>query len=355
VITSGDTAGRPVVDAHAHFFGADLDASALVPDSRWPVLAVDTSERGRLMLGGSLFRQVSSSLWDVDRRLADLDAAGVSHQVISPVPVTMATWADAGAAVGYALATNDSLARAVRASGGRLYGLGTLPLPHVSESVRELERVVGLGLRGVQVGTQVAGMDWDDVRLAPVLEAAHALDAAVFIHPIGGGSGVVRRGGQPYDFGLGMTTDTAIAATALTLGGVLERLPRLRLGLAHGCGTFPWTYPRLRLGAEIWCHVDAARLDSAVRRLWVDSLVLDPEHLRLLVRLFGPDRVMVGTDHPFVAGQLDGAIGFVGAARRLGALDAEQATRILAANTLSFLGLTDEASRQRPERAGVPA
>ena len=41
--------------------------------------------------------------------------------------------------------------------------------------------------------------------------------------------------------------DTAIAATGLVFGGVLEQFPGLKVLLAHGCGTFPFSYPRLRL------------------------------------------------------------------------------------------------------------
>lgn len=114
------------------------------------------------------------------------------------------------------LASNDSIADAVRRSRGRLEGLATLPLPHVAAAVTELHRVVTeLGLRGIEIGSQVTDWDLDSAELAPVFAAAEELDAVVFVHPTDGGDGVLRRSGQPYDFGLGMITDTAIAATAL--------------------------------------------------------------------------------------------------------------------------------------------
>jgi aminocarboxymuconate-semialdehyde decarboxylase len=347
---------RPaMIDAHAHFFGRGLSNAELDDDPRWPVLVVDSETDGRLMLGDTVFRQVRSPLWNVADRITEMDAAGANFQVISPVPITMATWAERGPALGYSAATNDEIAAAVAASGGRLFGLGSLPLPHLDESLLELERVMGrLGLCGVQVGTQVLGRDWDSPDLLPIFEAAEVLGAAIFIHPTDGGGGVLRRAGQPYDFGMGMTTDTAIAATAIMLAGVLERFPRLRLGFAHGCGALPWAYPRLRLGAHLWHGIDPAHLDTLVRRIWVDSLVLDPGHLGSVARLFGTERVMVGTDFPFVPGQLEGARSFVRTAGAASGWDEDDEARVLGSNAATFLGLAARAVAQ-PRRMEVRA
>ncbi|MCW2776334.1 MAG: 2-hydroxy-3-carboxy-6-oxo-7-methylocta-2,4-dienoate decarboxylase, partial [Frankiales bacterium] len=242
-------------------------------------------------------------------------------------------------AVDYARATNNSLAAAVARSGGRLLALGTVPLPHVDRAVEELRRGVReLGLRGVEIGSQVGGLDLDDAALRPFWAEAEALGAAVFVHPTDGGVGVLRRPGQPLGFGLGMTTDTAIAASALVFGGVLEAFPRLRVGLAHGCGTFPWAYPRLSLGAEIFSGVARGSYDHLVRSLWADSLVFDPAMLPLLLARFGADHVVLGTDHPFVAGQFEEARAFLAQAQHDGVLDAQQARAVWRENGLAFVG-----------------
>lgn len=338
------------VDAHAHYFGTDLAAShSAFPDSRWPRLVTNGSA-GRLMLGDTPFRTVRSALWDVDERIRELDAAEIALQIISPVPVTLAYWAEETAAVHYAAATNDSIAAAVDRSRGRLAGLGTVPLPYVDAAISELHRAVrDLGLRGVEIGTQIAGHDLDSPVLDPFFAAAAWLGATLFVHPTDGGGGVVRRSGQPYDFGLGMTTDTAVAATALVFGGVLERHPELRILLAHGCGTFGWVYPRLRLGAQIWNQVDPAHLDTLLQSLWVDSLVFDPEHLRLLAHRFGSDRIVIGTDYPFIAGQLEGARDFLHEARDGGALAASDVSRIFSHNAYSLFGIADPPPFEHPE------
>lgn len=325
---------RDGFDVHAHWLGVDQTVLPSYADARWPTLVVDEADRGRLLLGDRTFREVRGSLWDVPTRLADMDAAGIGTQVISPVPVAFPYWASAAAATAYAEVTNASIRAALARAGGRLLGLLNLPLPHVQESVGMLEEAMRADPRmlGFEIGARVGEMELDDPRLLPVFEAAQDLGAVVFVHPGDGGGGTLRRGGQPYDFGLGMPTDTALAAGALVFGGVLERFPALRVVLAHGCGGFAWSYPRMRLGAEIFSAADGPRLDELVGSLWVDSLVLDPEHLRLLAHRFGADRVLLGTDHPFFPSLTARCREVLAEAEATGALAPGGALRVFADN-----------------------
>lgn len=165
----------------------------------------------------------------------------------------------------------------------------------------------------------------------------------VFIHPAHQAT-ATRRSGVPYEFGIGMLTDTALAGAALVYGGVLDRHPGLRVALAHGCGALPWVHPRLRYITE---HGAAragtdgaapagAHLDDLLRSLWVDCLVFDPAHVPLLVERFGADHVLYGTDHPFLPEGFDGPRNLVTEAIHAGSgLD----HRCLGANAEAFLGL----------------
>jgi len=327
-----------VVDAHAHFFPRELDGTgSLGRDPRLPYLSADAADAGRILRAGRVFRRVRSELWDVDRRVAELDGLGVDHQVISPVPVLLQYGVADGPALDLARVCNDATSAAVERSRGRLIGLATVPLPS-RDAVRELQRAVEeLGLAGVEIGTHVDGRELDDPELLPFFEAAEALGAAVFVHPMDGGGGVLRRAGEPYGFGLGMLTDTALAATALVFGGVLERFPRLRVAMAHGCGTFPWALPRLQLGAHVFGGQPARPLEELVRSLWVDALVLDPAHLGLLVERFGADHVMLGSDHPFLADHPAESIRCLDEGVRRGLVTVEQRRGILGRNALGFV------------------
>lgn len=335
-----------VVDTHAHFFPAGLSEPPAGADPRWPLLRADPAQptSGGIHQGESLFRTVNSQLWDVDDRIASMDTHGIEQQLISPVPVMLTTWADVEPATAFAREVNDGIATAADRSDGRLVGLAGVPLQDVDAAIAELERAVTeLGLAGVEIGTRVEERELDDPELAPFFAAAADLDAAIFIHPMDGGAGSVRRAGQPYDFGLGMLTDTALAATALLTGGVLDRHPDLRCGFAHGCGTLAWAAPRLELALSIWGEEGrSAAFDDLLRHLWVDTLVLDPAHLPLLVHRFGADRVMVGTDAPFIPGQLTGLAGLLAGGVEHGLSDTD-VTAIARSNGRAFFNGEDRA------------
>jgi aminocarboxymuconate-semialdehyde decarboxylase len=348
-------AGAPSVDVHTHFFPAALpDLAARTGDGRWPSLHVDTDGRGRIMCGASLFRVVASSCWDVGARLVAMDAAGIDVHVLSPVPVTLIAWAEPAAAAEFCRRQNNLLAEAVATSPARFVALGAVPLPHVDAAIAELERLVNvLGLAGVEIGSEIAGLELDDPRLRPFFAAAEAFDVAVFVHPTDG-AGAIRRGGVPYEFGLGMLSDTAMAAGALVFGGVLEAFPRLRVGLAHGCGTFPWALPRLARGASMAPNAPSPeQVRELVRHLWVDSLVFDPLHLPILFDRFGADHVVLGSDHPFYPPAWGAATAILEAGVDQGLCTNEQMSEVLSGNGLRFLGVRATSAIDQPASAPV--
>ncbi|WP_216892858.1 amidohydrolase family protein [Nocardia alni] len=329
------------IDVHAHYFGVDPPPSS-ARTALAPTLFVDGPEHGRIMLGDTVFREVTDELWDVAERLRGMDEAGLSHQVISPVPVMMEYAAGAEADPRYAAWVNDSIAAACDRSGGRLIGLGCLPSADLSLAVAELDRCLELGLRGIEIGTRIGDHDLDAPELDALWAACDRTGAAVFVHPIRGGKGVVRRAGQPFDLGLGMLTDTAIAAAAIVFGGVLERYSSLRVAFAHGCGAFPWAYPRLRAAAGIFGSGDPAAGDRMVRRLYADTLVFDDEHLRLLLHRFGPERLLIGSDAPFFRDQMRKSMRSIDDASKSGVLPGDVASGILVRNALEFLGISGD-------------
>lgn len=296
-----------VIDAHAHFFPAGMGPA---PDSdpRWPRLDVSENDSGWILQGETRFRRVPASTWDVSARLREMTDSGIDRQVISPVPVTLVDWAEPAAACRFHAAQNELIANAVGRADGRLIGFGAVPLQNVAGAIEEMERATrGLGLAGIEIGTSPAGRELDDPALTPFFAAAERLSVPLFVHPTQL-PGVIRRSGQPYEFGLGMLTDTAMAGSALVFGGVLERHPGLRVLLAHGGGGLGWAFARMRWFAEQSNPTAVERrFEMLLRRLWVDSIVFDPAQLALLVDRFGADRIVFGTDHPFLPGYLDTA------------------------------------------------
>lgn len=330
-----------VVDFHAHHFPTGLpDLAATTGDDRWPSLVV--GDEPRFMRGPELFRKVRPVAYDASARIAELDAAGVDHQVISPVPVTLVDWAPAAQAAMFLAAQNDGLAEAAAGSNGRLLALGAVPLQDVDLALAEMMRCRDSGMVGIEITAMVDGRELDDPSFGPFWEAAESEGVPIFIHPAHQQQ-TIRRTGQPYEFGLGMHTDTALAAAALVYGGVLDRHPDLRVALSHGCGSFAWSHPRIRyMAARLSENPDeGARLDGLVRHLWVDALVFDPGVIDVLVQRFGADHVMYGTDHPFLPEGFDGPRAVLEEALERGSAGSSNLhLGCMGANAMNFLGLT---------------
>jgi len=343
----GQRLNAPTLDMHTHFFPDGLTDFALTTgDPRWPSLVVNDDGSARIMRGAEVFRPVAATCWDLHRRAEAMDALGIRHHVLSPVPVNLTTWADPNIGARFIREHNEAFASAV-ASGprGRFSWIGSVPLQDGDLAAAELEFCASTyGMTGVEIGSEVGRRELDDPSLAPFFAAAEDLDIAIFIHPTDG-AGAIRRGGVPYEFAIGMLTDTAIAVTALVFGGVLERHPRLRVGLAHGCGTFPWAYPRIARGATMAPSAGTpsevlARADEVLRRLWVDTLVFDSSHVPLLMERFGADHLMLGSDFPFYPPSFGHPLDVIDAAVGCGHCSVQEGSAMYGSNAERFLRLS---------------
>ncbi len=316
------------IDVHTHILPPGWeDYGRRFGIADWPSLAMHDACNASIMLGTREFRKVTDQCYAPARRLVDMDAMRIGRQLISPVPITLCYWGPAEATAAFASMQNDYIASCVERYPDRFLGAGTIALQSPRHAIAELERLEKLGLSAIEIGTQVNGRDLDDPEYFDVFAAAQALDIAIFVHPQEPTLGAERMKDYQLPFLVGYPADTALAITRLILGGVLERLPRLRLCLAHGGGNFPGALGRLDKGYAV---APAVRKNISqppsvyAQRLWFDSITHDPRYLQLNIERFGSGRVVIGSDYPFVLGverpleQLDGL--------RLSAADVENIT-----------------------------
>jgi aminocarboxymuconate-semialdehyde decarboxylase len=257
---------------------------------------------------GTFFREIESNCWDPAVRMRECEGAGVGVQVLSTVPVMFSYWAKGEHARDISRFLNDHLASVCRERPRRFAGLGTLPMQAPELALRELDRCVReLGLAGVQIGSHVNERNLSDPALFPVFARAEELGAAIFVHPWDM-MGQERMQKYWLPWLVGMPAEVSLAICSLIFGGVLERLPGLRIAFAHGGGAFPGTLGRIEHGYR--ARPDLVAVDNPghppshyVHRIYVDSLVHDARALRLVLETFGPERVALGSDYPFPLGE----------------------------------------------------
>lgn len=289
----------PVIDVHTHF----------VPDFVLDVLLDGSGKYGITGGGGYLETPAGrlplhyQEMQSARAKITAMNERGVDVSMVSLTP-HLFIYSDEHDAVGFTRRANDSLAAFV-AESDRLYGIAALPLGNPLEAAAELQRAVtGLNFVGGIIGTGLSSEHPLDVmRLDPLFEAAAALDVPLMVHPFY--CGLVTSPELFLNNSLGVPFDTAWAVGRLIASGTLDRHPRLKLVMPHGGGALPYLFGRME---NAWhrrpeLREAAQRPPSAYKnQFWYDSIVHSEEALRFLASFAGADRVLLGTDSPYLTG-----------------------------------------------------
>ena len=220
-------------------------------------------------------------------------------------------------------------------------GLGTLPMQDEKKAILELERCIKeLGLAGIQIGSNINGLNLNEPSVLSIFEAARDMSASVFVHPWDiMGRDEMEKYWLPWL--VGMPAETSRAICSMIFGGVFEQLPDLRVAFAHGGGAFPATVGRIQHGFNVrpdLCAVDndVAPIDY-LGKFWVDSLVHDMEMLRYLIDKVGDKKITMGSDYPFPLGEK-----IPGSMIEKSQLESSIKENILYKNALDWLGLSHD-------------
>ena len=300
------------IDVHAHILSEE---TIRLLQSEAPKVApklTDIDEQfGTLDVAGSVYRHFPRGGWDLERRLADMAASKVDVQVLSVCPQTFPYNQPPAVTAAFARIQNEQLAKLAKARPGHFLGIATLPMQAPNLAADELRHAMRtLGLRGAQIGSNIAGKNLDDPELEPVWAAAAELDAFILVHPINV-AGMDRLGSYYLNNLIGNPLDTTIAAACIVFSGVLERYPQLKICLAHGGGFVPYQAGRFLHGWHVRQEpkkkLPKPPTDSLDRFLF-DTIVHSKEVLEFLVGNVGAQRVLLGSDYPFDMGMPDGVL-----------------------------------------------
>ncbi len=247
-------------------------------------------------------RNRSFAMSDFDDRLKVLDAQGIDVQVVAPPPFQCYYQSPSEECIKGSRMVNDGLAAWVGKRPDRFAALGTLPMSDPAEALKELERCMGpLGMKGVKVLTNIDGAELSSPHFEPVWKKAEALGALVMIHPNGFTHGERFR---DYYFSniIGNPLETTLALHHLIFSGTLERCPDLKILAVHGGGYLPSYSGRIdhAWGARQDCQASLPHPPTHyLRKIWFDSVVFSTHQLDYLVKTYGADKIVMGSDYPF--------------------------------------------------------
>jgi len=261
----------------------------------------------KMMRGNQFFREIKENCWNADLRIKEYEQFHTQVQVVCTIPVMFSYWAKPLDCLDLSKFLNDHLGKLVEDYPCEYIGLGTVPMQDAELAVEELERIKEIGLKGIQIGSNINDDNLNENKFFPVFEACEKLGLAVMVHPWNMmGEKNMQRYWLPWL--VGMPAETSRAMCSMIFGGIFERLPNLRVMFSHAGGSFLPTIGRIEHGFE--CRPDLVAIDNNVNprnyigKFWVDSITHDPLMLEYVLKLQGSKKVMLGSDYPFPLGDL---------------------------------------------------
>jgi aminocarboxymuconate-semialdehyde decarboxylase len=293
-----------VIDMHNHFIAPQVIDHLAREGSHYATRIIEREGRRFFLIQEKALRPIDGPISNASTRLADMEREGIAAQAVSCVPFLM--YPDLETALGLAIAqvNNDAMAALAKSDPAHFVPLASVPMQDPAAAAKELERAAKLGLRGVEIPPKVIERQLDESDFEVFWAAAESLQMVVCIHPFEAApTGALGR----YFLGnlVGNLYDTGLAAALLIYGGVLERHPKLRVVLYHAGGALPALVGRLDMGYRLVpeCREAIPRPPSTyVSQFHFDIIAHNREMLGHLVKTYGADRFVVGSDYPLAAG-----------------------------------------------------
>ncbi|MEI8400074.1 MAG: amidohydrolase family protein [Alcaligenaceae bacterium] len=292
------------VDIHCHYQNSEVGAMAapLKPFEREPSIVFANQMTRDVNIDQMKVR--AAKLSDIPTRLRDMDKMGIDVQIVSPAPAQYFYYAEPDFGLELSRKTNERIAEIVAMHPDRFAGMCTVPLQHPKMAAKELERCVKkLGMRGVEICTNVNGIDLADKRLGldVFFAKAQELDVTIFMHPMGF-THADRMTDHYFNNIIGNPLESTLAVSHLIFGGVLDRFPGLKFVVAHGGGYLAHYHARMDHG---WKARPDSRTQlkkkpsSYLKKFYYDTITFDSGMLDSLIEKYSVKHVLLGSDYPY--------------------------------------------------------
>lgn len=262
-----------------------------------------TSRQG----GGAIIEKLSEV---GDKRVAEMDAAGIDMQVLS-LNSPGVEQSDPDDAVAIARDANDFLSDAIKRHPTRFAGFASVPIQSPDKAAQELERCIRtLGFKGANINGHTRGRYLDDIHFTPVLECAEALGMPIYLHPTAPTETVVEAlyggfspavSGVLATSGWGWHIETAVHVLRLILSGVFDRHPKLQVVIGHLGEGIPFMLPRLNKNLPVQMTKLERPVADYLRQnvhYTFGGFNFGPTFLNLLLEV-GVDRIIFSIDYPY--------------------------------------------------------
>ena len=234
-------------------------------------------------------------------RLGIMDEAGIDMQILSMTSPGVQMF-DADTATAMAQSTNDQLAAAVANQPRRYAALASIAPQDPTRAAKEIDRAINtLKLNGLIVNSHTHGEYLDHTKFWPILEAASALNAAIYIHPRNPPPPASKLLDGPYNlYGAiwGFQAETGLHAMRLIVNGVFDAFPSLKIVLGHMGEALPYWLYRMDY---MWRGSLKRKPSEYVRDNFVitTSGVNDHAVLAFCHGVLGAEHLMFAVDYPY--------------------------------------------------------
>lgn len=265
--------------------------------------------KAKMIKNNKVFRIIEKNCWDENAILEDCAKFNIDLQVLSTIPVLFNYWAKDEHTQTTSIYLNNHIAEITNKFPKKFIGLGTVPMQNIDLAIKEMERCKNeLGFKGLQIGSNINGINLGDPKLFPFFVAAEELEMSLMIHPWEM-FGADRLQDYWMQWLVGMPAETALSMCSMIFSGLFEKLPNLKVLFSHAGGSFPAGFGRIEHGFNV--RPDLVAVDNDInprkyfKNFYLDSITHDIDILKYIINMFGANRIALGSDYPFPLGELE--------------------------------------------------